>query len=163
MRSPSIFAWCDPWLVRVVSNYFHTLIVVHRVHCSEKTRIACPFWDFFLLGSIHFWLLNMFHLHFRCGICTQWSHPATVHSLVMQINEITSWMSLICSEIQEMLGRVRVQATLSPFPSSFCLESYPTFNWPFRSTIKLCLELFCQVIKSHCSSIFSRNWWTMSQ
>ena len=34
---------------------------------AVKKRIACPFWDTFLLGSIHFWLLNVFHSHFWCG------------------------------------------------------------------------------------------------
>ena len=35
---------------QVVSNFFHTLIVVHRVHCSEKHGLPVPFetsssWD----------------------------------------------------------------------------------------------------------------------
>ena len=37
MRSPSIFVWCDAWLGQVASNFFHALIVVHRVHCSDNT------------------------------------------------------------------------------------------------------------------------------
>ena len=42
MRSPSIFAWFDPKLVQVASNFFHTLIVVQRVHCSEKHGLPVP-------------------------------------------------------------------------------------------------------------------------
>ena len=34
--SKDFFVWCDPWLVQVASNFFHALIVVHRVYCSEK-------------------------------------------------------------------------------------------------------------------------------
>ena len=33
--------------------------------------------------------------------------------------------------------------------SSFCQESYPSINWPSRSTIELCLEFFHNVIKWH--------------
>ena len=50
MRCASISVWCDPWLVQVVSNFFFSLIVVHRVHCSERHRLPVPFetyssWD----------------------------------------------------------------------------------------------------------------------
>ena len=48
-----------------------------------KTQIACPFWDFFLLGSIHFWLLNVLHFHSQCGRCTRWSLLATVHCVAL--------------------------------------------------------------------------------
>ena len=84
--------------------------------------------------------------------------------LQCRINEITSWMSLDCSEIQEMFGRIRVQAALRPFlwSSSFCQESYPSIIGPLRSTIEFCLELFCQVVKSHFSIVFSRSWLVMS-
>ena len=107
-----------------------------------KTRIACPFWDFFLLGSIHFWLLNVFHLNFRRDRCTRWSPLVTVRCLAMQDQRDYSWMSLNCSEMQEVLGRVRVQAILKPFlwSSSLCQTSYPIVNWPLRSFIELCLD-----------------------
>ena len=60
-----------------------------------------------------------------------------------RINESTSRMSLNSFEIQEMFGRGRVHAVLKPFlRSSFRQDSYPGFNWPLRSTIKLCLEFF---------------------
>ena len=49
-----------------------------------KTQIAYPFRDFFLLGSIHFWLLDICHLHFRRDRCTRWRPLATVHCLAMQ-------------------------------------------------------------------------------
>ena len=35
---------------------------------------------------------------------------------------------------------------------TFCQESYPTFNWPLRRTIKLCLELLSpgrQILQLH--------------
>ena len=40
---PSFFVCCDPWLVQVASNFFHALIVVHRVHWNEKHRQPVPF------------------------------------------------------------------------------------------------------------------------
>ena len=57
------------------------------------------------------------------------------------------------------------QAVLEPFlwSSHFYQKSYPRINWPLRSTTELCLELFHNVVKSHCSIICSRNWWIMSQ
>ena len=50
MRSPRYFLRCDPWLVQVASNFFHALIVVHRVHCSDEHGLSVPFetsssWD----------------------------------------------------------------------------------------------------------------------
>ena len=33
---PSNLVRYDPWFIQIASNFFHTLIVVHRVHCSEK-------------------------------------------------------------------------------------------------------------------------------
>ena len=67
--------------------------------------------------------------------------------------------------MQEVFGRVRVQAILEPFlwSSSFCQESYPSINWPLRSTIELFLEFFHKVVKSYCSIIFSRKGRIMSQ
>ena len=32
------FVWCDPWLVQVASNFFHTLIVVHRFTAVKNTN-----------------------------------------------------------------------------------------------------------------------------
>ena len=78
------FVWCDHWLLQVASHFFHVLIVVHRVHCSDKHELPFSFETPFLLGSIHFWLLNELHLHFRCGRWPRWSHPATVQCLAMQ-------------------------------------------------------------------------------
>ena len=85
--------------------------------------------------------------------------------LQCKINESTSWMSLDCSEIQEKFGRIRVQSILNPFlrSSSLRQESYPSFNCPLRSTIKLWLKLLCQVVKSYCSIIFWMNWLVLSQ
>ena len=62
--------------------------------------------------------------------------------LQCRINDITSSMSLNYFKIQEVLGRVRVQAILKPFlwSSPLCQTSYPIVNCPLRSTIKLCLE-----------------------
>ena len=70
-----------------------------------------------------------------------------------------------CSEIQEMFGRIGVQAELKPFlrSSSFRQGSYPSFNWPMRSNHELCLELFCQVVNSYDSNIFSMNCIIMSK
>ena len=39
-RSPSIFVWSDLWVVHVAKTFFHTLIVIHRVHCSEKHKLS---------------------------------------------------------------------------------------------------------------------------
>ena len=81
------------------------------------------------------------------------------------INEITSGMSLNCSEIQEISVRVGVEAVLKPliWSSSYCQKSCPSINCPLRSTLEFYLELFNQVVKSYCSIIFSRNGFVMSQ
>ena len=42
MRSPSVFVWCDRWLVQVASNFFRAVIIVHRIHCSENTDCLSP-------------------------------------------------------------------------------------------------------------------------
>ena len=52
--------------------------------CSEKHRLSVPFetsssWDQSTSD-----LLNAFNLHSRCGWCTRWSPPATVHCLATQ-------------------------------------------------------------------------------
>ena len=164
MKSPSIFLWCDPWFVQIVLNFFHTLIVVHRIHRSEKHGLPVPFetsasWDQSTSGY-----LNIFHLHFRRDRCTRWSPLATVHCLAMQ-DQRDCLLSV--PELLWNTGSVWkwVQAILEPFlwSSSFCQESYPSITWPMRSTIKLCLDFFHKVIKPHCTIIFSRNWWIMSQ
>ena len=87
--------------------------------------------------------------------------------LQCKIKESTSWMSLDCSEVQEFIGRIRIQAILKSFisssSSSFCQETYPSFNWPVRSARKPWLKHFCQVVKFYSSIIFSINWIIMSQ
>ena len=77
MRSPSIFGWWDPWFVQIVLNFFLWsssigFTAVKNTDCFSLLKLL-------LLESIHFWLLNIFHSHFRCGRCTRRSHPATVH------------------------------------------------------------------------------------
>ena len=111
-------SWERRWILRNTKNWPGLGCSLHW-----KSRIACPFWDFtpetFLLGSIHFWLFWMCFAHISDvtdvlgGVFRQ---QCTV--LQCRINEITSWMSLNCSEIQEVLGGVRVHAILKPFLSS---------------------------------------------
>ena len=165
MRSPSISVWCDPWLVQVASTFFHALIIVHRVHCSEKHGLlvaleTSSFWD---QSTSDCWM----YFTYISDVTDVLGEVLMQQYIVLQcrINEVTSWMSLNCSEMQEVLGRVRVQVTLKPFlrSSSLCQTSYPIVKWPLRSTIELCLEFFHNIVKSYCSIIFSRDWMIMSQ
>ena len=74
-----------------------------------KTRIACPLWDFFLLGSIHFWLLNVFHLKFpTVNRCTRLKSSGKQYVVLQcRINEITPecpWIARKCRKCLEELG-----------------------------------------------------------
>ena len=57
-------------------------------------------------------------------------------------------MSLNSSEIQEVLGRVKVQAILEPFLTSSSDQKRRTIvNWPLGRTIELGLEFFHNIVK----------------
>ena len=126
MRSPSIFIWCDPWRVQVASNFFHALIVVHRVHCSEKHGLPVPFETSSSCdqSTSDYWM----YFTYSSDVIDELGEVFWQQYIVLQcrINEITSWMSLNCFEIQEVLGRVTVQAILKPFlwSSSFFAREF---------------------------------------
>ena len=64
------------------------------------------------------------------------------HIVLQQwINEIFSWMSLNCSEIQEFIGWIRIHAVLNPFlpSSSLCQRIHSSFDCPLQSTNKFFL------------------------
>ena len=108
------FVWSDPRLVQV-ALVFHTLIVVHRVHCCEK-QFACSFfgtpssWD---QSTSDYWM----HFTYFSDVVDVLGRVLRQQYIVLQcrINEITSWKSLNCSEIQEVFRRVRVQNQIETF------------------------------------------------
>ena len=73
-------------------------------------------------------------------------------------------MSLSCLDIQEFIGRIRIQAILksSLLSSTFCQAIFPIFNGPLQSANELYLELLNEVVKSYYAIVFSRNWCIMS-
>ena len=88
------------------------------------------------------------------------SSGISTHCLAVQdTNEKTSWMSLNCSEVREVLGKIGNQEKLKPFlwSSSLCQRSYQIVNWPLRSTIELRLEFFHDIVISYCSTIFRKK------
>ena len=70
-----------------------------------------------------------------------------------------------CWEVQEFIGRIRIQAILKPslLSFTFCQDFYPSINCPLQSANELYLEPLNQVIKSYYSIVFSKNWCMMSQ
>ena len=52
------------------------------------------------------------------------------------INNIISWMFLNCLEVQELIGRMRIQAIFKHFllSSSWCQWIHPSFDCPLQST-----------------------------
>ena len=43
MRSPSILFRYDPSFVQVASSFLDTLIVFHRIYCSDEHGLPVPF------------------------------------------------------------------------------------------------------------------------
>ena len=85
------------------------------------------------------------------NVCHKFSSILRPHEQVCaQTTKIKS--SLNCSQIREVLGRVRVHAIWEPFlwSSSFCQRGCPRINWPSRSSIELCPEFFHYLVKSCC-------------
>ena len=101
------FVWCDQWLVQIAPNVCHVLFVVDRFFLYWKTRGVCLFWEFVFLGSIQFWLLNVFHWHFRCDRCTVWNFWQKYIVLQCKINEVTSWHRNYLLNVLEFLGNTR--------------------------------------------------------
>ena len=165
INSPSIFVWNDPWLVQVAQNFFHTLIVVHGVHCSEKHRLSVPFetsssWDQSTSDCrMHFTYIPDV-VDVLSEVLRQQSLSFTAGST--RLPPECPWTALKYRKCLEELG---FKPILEPFlwSSSICQERYPIVTWPLRSTIELCLEFFHNLVKSHCSIIFSRNWLITSQ
>ena len=84
---------------------------------------------------------NFFFLH-SSMMLLYWIAPSNPRRTVRscrnsRINSIISWLSLNCSEVQELIGRVWIQAILTSVLSSasFCQSWYPIFKWPLQSTI----------------------------
>ena len=133
-------------MVRCNSGFIQIQILtgVHRVRGCEKHWLPVPFetsssWNQSTLDD---------------GV-----HVVSVPEVVDVLGEVVRWQYIVlqcrstrlppecpwnCSEIQEMFGRIRVQAVLKPFlrSSFFCQESYPSTSCPLRSTIECCLVFF---------------------
>ena len=123
--------------IHVVLSVFLILMGVHRVHDCEKHGLPVPIETY--PESIHTGWWSACCERSRRGICARRSHPLTALVLQCRINESTSGMSLACSAIQDMLGRITVQAMLKHFllSSSFCQEAYPSLNCPVRGCLKV--------------------------
>ena len=106
------------------------------------------------MGSIHFWLLKTFRLHFRCGRCTRRSHPATVHCIAMQDqrNYLLNVLELLSNtgSVWKSWGSSNI-GTFSLVLLLLVRKVIQALIGHCESTIKLCLEFFKEVITSHCS------------
>ena len=87
-------------------------------------------------------------------------HVVSVPRVVDVLGEVVRQQYVVLPGMQEMFGRIRVQAKLKPFLlSSFLLpRSISNLNWTVRR-----YPTICQVVKSHSSIIFSMNCVIMSQ
>ena len=135
MRSPSIFVWCDAWLVQVASNFpcfdhrpSGSLQWKHGLHVYFETFSS---WD---QSTSDYWMY--FTYISDCSGNSTLSCNARSTTLPPECPWI-AW------KYKEVLIRVSVQAILKPFlwSSSLCHKSYPIVNWPLRSTIELCIDV----------------------
>ena len=130
VNSPSIFVHCDSGFIQIVLNFFQILFGVHRVHGVEKHRLPVPFVTSSSRNQST--LDDGVHVVSVPDVVDVLGEVIRQQYIVLhcRINESTSLMSLDCSEVQDMCGRIGVHAVLKPFlrSSSFCQEGDPTFN-----------------------------------
>ena len=97
-----------------------TMLIIHRIHNNEEElQLVCLFWDWLLLESNH------------GSPLTSISFPFPTWCKI----DSTSWMSLDCSKIQEVMKIVRIQTILKTllFPPPLARTGYPFFNRPMLS------------------------------
>ena len=161
VSSPRTFVHRDSGFVQIVLGFFQVLIVIHRAHCCEEH------WLPILFEGSSSWDQSTFNdgVQFISvpDVADVLGEVIRQQYIVLQcrINESTSWMSLNCSQMQEMFGRVRVQAALKPFLWSSSLSKASTVHCEVPSNF--IWIFFNQVVNSYCSIIFSRNGFIMSQ
>ena len=156
MKSPSIFVWCDPWLVQIASDFFHVLIIVHRVHCNEEHWMPVPFetsssWD---RSTSDYWMYFTY-----ISDVTDYSVKSSGNNTLSCNARSTRLPPWIALEIQEVPGKITVQTILNLF-----LVLLQSNRWLTIAKYHRTLPwFFHNIVKSYCSIIFSKNWWIMSQ
>ena len=148
MNFPSIFVHRDSRYVQIVLNFFQILTSVHRVHSAVKHTDCLSFLRLLPPGISKILKMECNSLAFPMW----WMYSAkssgnSTLSCNVGSTRVLPECPWIARKYRKFFKRIEVQAVLKPFlRSSYCQKSYPSFKWPLRRTIKLCLELFCQVV-----------------
>ena len=152
VRLPSFFVWNDPWFVQVASNFFRALVIVHRIHCSEKHGLPCSFETFSAWDQSTFWLLRTLRWKFS----ETWSPPESF-TAPSDISLISDVEDVLCEVLRQqyivLQCRIRRDCFLhvpellwnTIVWKSECSSNIETSSCVllvFPRAIELCLEFF---------------------
>ena len=119
----------------------HTMSTLHRIHCSEEHSLSSSFDAFSSWNqSISYYRIQFTRVPDVVEVLGKSCRNQYI-VLQLRINSTFSWVSLNCSKVQELIGRVWIHTILKSFlrSSSCCWIWCPIFKQPLlRSSLCHC-------------------------